>query len=250
MSLFLKFLEEIGLYCSLMYRTFSKPKKSHIFFKQIFKEIDAIGINSIGIVVIISLFIGAVITIQTALNLENPLIPKHYIGLGTRESMLLEFSSTVVALILSGKVGSSIASELGTMRITEQIDVLEIMGLNSANYLILPKIIAACIFNPILTVISMFVGIAGGYLAAIFTNIVSPSDYVHGLHYAFNAYYVFYSLVKTLFFAFIITSVASYHGYNVRGGALAVGQASTKAVVHSSITILLFNLILTQLLLT
>jgi phospholipid/cholesterol/gamma-HCH transport system permease protein len=193
---------------------------------------------------------GAVITIQTALNLENPLIPKYYIGLGTRDSMLLEFSSTVVGLILAGKIGSNIASELGTMRITEQIDVLEIMGINSANHLVLPKIIATVLFNPVLNVISIFVGIFGGWAASVATNIVNPSDFLYGIHYWFIPFYVTYSFIKTIVFAFIITSVSSFHGYYVRGGAREVGRASTLAVVHSSVLILMFNLILTQLLLT
>jgi phospholipid/cholesterol/gamma-HCH transport system permease protein len=163
--------------------------------------------------------------------------------------MILEFSSTIVGLILAGKVGSNIASEIGTMRISEQIDALEIMGVNSASHLILPKIIAAVLINPFLTIISIFVGIVGGYLASAFTGAVSPDSYIYGIHYVFIPFYITYALVKTVFFAFIITSVPAYHGYYSSGGALEVGRSSTMAVVYSSVLILLFNVLLTQLML-
>ena len=192
---------------------------------------------------------GAVITLQTRYNLENPLIPLYLIGLTARDTMLLEFSSTMVGLILAGKVGSSVASEIGHMRITEQIDALEIMGVNSASYLILPKIIATVVFNPMLTMISMFVGIFGGWLAAVFTGALSSADYIMGIQYWFIPYYITYAMIKTVVFAFIITSVPAFFGYYVKGGALEVGKAGTKGVVTSSILILLFNLILTQMLL-
>lgn len=246
----MKLFYHIGRYSMLIGNVFSKPDKHRILFKQIVKEIELLGVNSIGIVVIISFFIGAVATLQTALNLQTPLIPKYYIGVATREIIILEFSSTMVALILAGKVGSNITSEIGSMRISEQIDVLEIMGVNSANYLILPKIVAAMVFNPVLNIISMFIGIWGGYIAAITTNVLNPTDYIYGIQYVFNPYYVTYSLIKTVVFAFIITSVPAYYGYHVKGGALQVGNASTRGVVHSSIIVLMFNLILTQLLLT
>ncbi len=246
----MKIFYYIGLYLTLMYRTFTRPQKSRIFFQNVVKEIEILGINSIPIVVIISVFMGAVITIQTALNLENPLIPRYYIGLATRDSMILEFCSTMVALILSGKVGSNIASEIGSMRISEQIDALDVMGVNSANYLILPKIIASLIFNPVLFVIAVFVGISGGWLVAVSTTIVEPADFIYGILYWFEPFYVTYSLVKTLVFAFIIASVSSFHGYYVSGGARDVGLSGTKAVVHSSVLILMFNLVLTQLMLT
>jgi len=192
---------------------------------------------------------GAVITMQTAYNFTSAIIPRYLIGVGARDSMLLEFSSTMVGLILAGKVGSNIASELGTMRITEQIDALEIMGVNSAGYLILPKIIAIVLFNPILCMISMFVGILGGYAIALFTSAVTPENFVMGIRAFFIPFYITYSLIKTVVFAFIIASVSAYQGYYVRGGAIEVGKASTRAVVYSSILILLFNLILTNLLL-
>ncbi|MBN1599111.1 MAG: ABC transporter permease [Bacteroidales bacterium] len=245
----MKIIEQVGRYFILMGRVFSKPEKGKIYYKQVLKEIESLGINSIGIVIIISIFMGAVITLQTRYNLENPLIPLYLIGLTARDSMLLEFSSTIVGLILAGKVGSNIASEIGHMRITEQIDALEIMGVNSASYLVLPKVIAAVIFNPLLTLISMFVGIFGGWAASVITGALSSVDYIYGIQYWFIPYYITYSLVKTVVFAIIITSVPAFFGYYVKGGALEVGRSSTKGVVTSSILILLFNVILTQLLL-
>ena len=246
----MKIFYQIGKYFILLSKVFVKPEKQSVYYKQIVKEVHSLGLNSIGIVVIISVFMGAVITLQTAYNMENPLLPLYLIGLGCRDSMILEFSSTMIALILAGKVGSSIASELGTMRVTEQIDALEIMGVNSASYLILPKIIAAVFFNPILTTISIIVGIFGGWVAVLATGVVSSEYFIIGIQYAFIPFYVTYAMVKTVFFAFIITSVSSFHGYFVKGGAIEVGKASTRAVVYSSIVILLFNVILTQLLLS
>lgn len=210
---------------------------------------EKLGLGSLGIVVIISAFMGAVITLQTAYNLENPLIPSYLVGLTTRDSMLLEFSSTMVCLILAGKVGSNVASEIGTMRVTEQIDALEIMGVNSAAHLVLPKIIAMMVFTPFLVVISMFFGILGGYLAGVGFHAITPSDYLYGIHYYFIPFYITYSLIKSVVFAFLIVSISSFYGYYTSGGALEVGHSSTKAVVYSSILILVFNLILTQLML-
>jgi len=240
----------IGNYFILLSKVFAKPEKGNIYYRQIIREIISLGVNSVAIVVIISTFMGAVITLQTAYNTENPLFPSYLIGLGCRDSIILEFSSTMVALILAGKVGSNIASELGTMRVTEQIDALEIMGVNSASYLILPKIIAAVLFNPLLTLISIIVGVFGGWVAGTVTGVVTSEDFIYGIQYAFIPYYITYSLIKTIFFAFIITSVSAYHGYYVEGGALEVGKSSTRAVVYSSVVILLFNVILTQLLLS
>lgn len=242
-------LFHIGRYVLLLKKVFSRPEKGRVYLNQTLDELVTIGFNSVGIVVIISIFMGAVITLQTAYNLENPLIPIYLIGLGTRDSMILEFSSTVVGLVLAGKVGSNIASEIGTMRVTEQIDALEIMGINSASYLILPKILAAVFFFPFLTIISMFVGIFGGWAAGVLTGAVSSTAFIYGLQYAFVPFYVVYALIKTVVFAFIIVSVSAYEGYYCQGGALEVGRASTKAVVYSSLVILLFNVIITQLLL-
>lgn len=246
----IKFLSQLGRYFLLLKKVFSRPEKASVYYKQTMHELVYLGLNSIGIVTIISFFMGAVITLQTAYNTENPIYPTYLIGLGTRDSILLEFSSTIVALILAGKVGSNIASEIGTMRVTEQIDALEIMGVNSASYLILPKMIATLVFNPFLTLISINVGIIGGWLAGTTAGVITSEDYIYGIQYAFIPYYIVYSLIKTVFFAFIITSVSAFHGYYVDGGSLEVGRASTKAVVHSSVLILLFNVILTQLLLS
>lgn len=246
----IKFLSQLGRYFLLLKKVFSKPEKPSVYYKQTMHELVFLGLNSIGIVTIVSFFMGAVITLQTAYNTENPIYPTYLIGLGTRDSILLEFSSTIVALILAGKMGSNIASEIGTMRVTEQIDALEIMGVNSASYLILPKMIATLLFNPFLTIISINVGIIGGWLAGTTAGVITSEDYIYGIQYAFIPYYIVYSLIKTVFFAFIITSVSAFHGYYVDGGSLEVGRASTKAVVHSSILILLFNVILTQLLLS
>ena len=240
----------IGKYFILLHKVFAPPEKKSVYYKQFIKEIQKLVIDSIGIVVIISAFMGAVVTLQTAYNLENPFLPTYLIGLGCRDSLILEFSSTLIALILAGKVGSNIASELGTMRVTEQIDALEIMGVNSASYLIFPKIMAAVIFNPLLTSISIIVGLFGGWVAVISTGVVSSEEYIYGIQYGFVPFYVTYAMVKTVVFAFIITSVSSYNGDYAAGGSLEVGRSSTNAVVYSSVVVLLFNVILTQLLLS
>jgi len=245
-----KIFEQIGRYCQLMGKVFARPEKPAIYGRRIMYEMEALGFNSIGLTAIISVFIGAVITLQMSINLESPFIPKYLIGYATRETMILEFSSTVVALILSGKVGSNIASEIGTMRITEQIDALEIMGVNSASYLILPKIVATVLFFPLLTLLSIVIGTIGGYVIAATTGIMIPAQYIEGLLYDFRPYSITYSLIKMAVFAFIITSVSAFCGYYAKGNSLEVGKASTRAVVASSIVIMIFNLILTQLLLT
>ena len=244
----LKVFELIGRYFMLMGKVFSRPEKAAIYRRRIIYEMEALGVNSIGLTAIISIFIGAVITLQMSINLDSPFIPQSLIGYATRETMILEFSSAVVALILAGKVGSSIASEIGTMRITEQIDALEIMGVNSASYLILPKIVASMIFFPFLTILSILIGVIGGLIAAA-TGIMIPADYVDGLLMDFRPYSITYTLIKTVFFAYIITSISAFYGYYARGNSLEVGAASTRAVVASSIVILLFDLILTQVLL-
>lgn len=245
----LKVFDLIGRYFMLMGKVFSRPEKASIYRHRIIYEMEAIGIDSIGLTAIISVFIGAVITLQMCINLESPFIPQSLIGYATRETMILEFSSTVVALILSGKVGSAIASEIGTMRITEQIDALEIMGINSASYLILPKIVAAVFFFPLLTILSIGIGIVGGYLISVATGIMIPSNYIDGLLFDFRPYSITYSLIKSAVFAFIITSVSAFFGYYAKGNSLEVGKASTRAVVVGSVVIMIFNLILTQILL-
>ncbi|MBR4814527.1 MAG: ABC transporter permease [Paludibacteraceae bacterium] len=245
----IKEIEKVGAYTQLMYRVFAKPDKWSMFFRQYKEELKKQGIDSLAIVVIISIFIGAVITIQMIKNMENPLLPNTLIGLATRDILLLEFSSAILCLILAGKVGSNIASEIGTMRITEQIDALDIMGVNSSNFLIVPKVIAFVTIMPFLVLTSMFVGIIGGYGVAIFTDMITVKAYESGIQYAFTPYYITYSIIKSVIFAFIITSVSSFYGYTVRGGALEVGKASTDAVVNSSVLILLFDIMLTKLLL-
>lgn len=230
-----------------MYRVFKKPQKYSIYLRQIIFEIDAIGISSLSIVAIISVFMGGIIAIQTANSISSPLVPLYAVGFTTRESIMLEFSPTVVCLILAGKVGSNIASEIGAMRISEQIDALEIMGINSASYLIFPKIAAALIIFPFLIALSMFLGIAGGYVMGVSSGACTAYEYVYGIQAFFEPWKLYYSFTKVLVFAYIITSVSSYYGYHTSGGALEVGKSSTNAVVYSSILILLFSLILTNL---
>jgi len=232
-----------------MVQVLKRPENPSIYYRQIIVEMDYLGIQSLGIVSIISVFMGAVLTIQTAFNTEHPMLPIYAIGFATRQAIILEFAPTIVSLILAGKVGSRIASEIGTMRVTEQIDALEIMGINSAGYLILPKTIALVIINPVLIVISMFLGILGGYLVSAITHVMPVGHYIYGVLFDFSPFDIYYALIKTVVFAVIIATVSGYYGYYTRGGALEVGQASTKAVVMSSIFIILFNLILTQLLL-
>ena len=239
----------IGRYFMLMGKVFSRPEKAAIYRRRIIYEMESLGVNSIGLTAIISIFIGAVIALQMSINLDSPFIPKSLIGYATRETMILEFSSAVVALILAGKVGSSIASEIGTMRITEQIDALEIMGVNSASYLILPKIVASMLFFPFLTILSILIGVIGGWAIAAVTGIMIPADYVEGLHMDFKVYSIVYTLIKMVFFAYIITSISAFFGYYARGNSLEVGTASTRAVVVSCVVVLLFDLILTQILL-
>ncbi len=241
--------EQIGRYTQLLGRVFSSMEKPQIYRGRVVNEMVSLGLDSVGLTAIISFFIGAVITLQMSINLQSSIIPTYVIGYATRETMILEFSSTVIALILAGKVGSNIASEIGTMRITEQIDALEIMGVNSASYLILPKIIATVFFFPLLTVFSIIVGIIGGYVISIATEIMLPDSYVKGLLYDFKPYSIVYSLIKSAVFAFIITTISAFFGYNVGGNSLEVGRASTRAVVVSSVVIMIFNLILTQVLL-
>ena len=241
----IKAFRSIGQYFIMLGKVFRLPDKQIIFAKQLILEIEKLGINSLGIVFIISLFMGGVVTIQTAYNLDSPLLPLYLIGVATRDSLILEFSPTLISLILAGKVGSNIASEIGSMRITEQIDALEIMGINSANFLVLPKIIASMFFFPFLVIISMCIGIVGGWIGCISVDITT-ADFVYGLKYDFHSFYMTYALIKSVFFAFIITSVSSYYGYFTKGGALEVGVSSTKAVVYSSVLILIFNFILTK----
>ena len=245
----IKGLQNIGNYFIMMNKVMSLPEKRSVFLKQFNLEIMKIILSSIGIVIIISFFIGAVVAIQQYFNLSSPLFPDYTIGLVTRDAVILEFAPTMLGLILAGKIGSSITSEIGTMRVTEQIDALEIMGINSASFLILPKILVSVIFFPILIILSISIGIIGGWLGGLSVG-VPTSQFILGIQYEFIPFYVTYSLIKSIVFAFIITSVSAYYGYHASGGAINVGKASTKAVVYSSIIILIFNYILTDLILS
>ena len=242
-------LATFGRYCLFIKRVFAIPDRWGVFVRRTIAEISKLGIDSIPLVIVISIFIGAVIAIQMQLNITSPLIPAYSTGLATRDIVLLEFSNSILCLILAGKVGSNIASEIGTMRVTEQIDALEIMGVNSCNFLVLPKIVAFVMFMPFLVIICIGTSLIGGYLVALFTEIITVTKYIYGLQAFFQEWYVWYGLIKSLFFAYIIASVASFYGYYVKGGALDVGKASTDGVVSSSILILLFDVLLTKLLL-
>ncbi len=244
------YLNSIGKYSLMLKQIFKKPQKPKIFWENYFKEVEDLGIKSIGLVSFISFFIGGVVTIQTARNLSNPLIDKLYIGYATIKSIILEFSPTFISIILAGIVGSYIASTIGTMRITEQIDALDVMGVNSLNYLVLPKVIAAVSFYPFLIIISMFLGVFGGWVVGNMTGMVLSYDYLKGIRYMFDSFDVIYALIKTLVFAFFIATIPSYYGYYVKGGSLEVGRAATQAVIWTSVNIIIFNYILTQLLLS
>jgi len=243
--------EHIGRFIVMLRSVFSKPQKAKVFRRRFFNEVDYIVINSIPLVAFLSVFMGAVISLQTASNMSSPFLPEYTIGYITRQSTILEFSPTIISLIIAGKVGSNIASEIGTMRVTEQIDALEIMGVNSIGYLMLPKILATMIFFPFVIIISMVLSLTGGWIAGVQSGLYSTQTYVIGLQAFWNVDSdgLYYALTKTIVFAFILTAIPSYYGYYTKGGALEVGRSSTKAVVASSVAILLANYILTQLIL-
>jgi len=244
------YLETIGKYALMLKEVFKKPQKPKIFWENYFKEVEDLGIKSIGLVAFISFFIGGVVTIQTARNLNNPLIDKLYIGYATIKSIILEFSPTFISIILAGIVGSYIASTIGTMRISEQIDALDVMGVNSLNYLVLPKVAAAVTFYPFLITISMFLGVFGGWVVGNMTGMVLSPDYLKGIRYSFESFDIVYALIKTVVFAFFIATIPAFYGYYVKGGSLEVGRAATQAVIWTSVNIIIFNYILTQLLLS
>jgi phospholipid/cholesterol/gamma-HCH transport system permease protein len=233
----------------MLRNTFGKFTKWRILKQLILKDIDTLIIGSIGIVSFISFFVGGVVAIQTALNLENPLLPKNLIGFATRQSVILEFAPTFISVIMAGKVGSYITSSLGTMRVTEQIDALEVMGINTYNYLIFPKIISLSLY-PLIICVSMFLGIFGGYIACVYGGFSSSADFVEGIQMDFIPFHVGYAFIKTLFFSFILATIPAYHGYFMTGGALEVGKASTVSFVWTSVVIILVNYLITQLLLT
>jgi phospholipid/cholesterol/gamma-HCH transport system permease protein len=245
----LKMLTHIGKYFLMLKEVFNKPLKWSAMRTLIFKEIDDLIIGSLGIVAFISFFVGGVVSIQTALNLTNPLIPKYLIGFATRQSVILEFAPTFISIIMAGKMGSFITSSIGTMRVTEQIDALEVMGVNSLNYLVFPKIIALLLY-PFVIGISMFLGILGGWMAGVYGGFTSSDEFIMGLQTEFIPFHIAYAFIKTMIFAIILATIPSYHGYYMKGGALEVGKASTVSFVWSSVAIILSNYILTQLLLS
>jgi phospholipid/cholesterol/gamma-HCH transport system permease protein len=245
----MKIIANIGQYFQMLWVIFSKPEKSKVFHKRLFEEIQQIGINSIPIVVLLSTFMGGVIALQTASNMDSPLLPAYTIGYITRSSTILEFSPTIISLILAGKIGSNIASEIGTMRVTEQIDALEIMGINSLSFLILPKIVGAVLFFPVLLIFSIGLSLVGGWIAVTTSGLSTTETYVLGLRTFFVVGDIGYAVVKSMVFAFVIVSVSSFNGYYTSGGALDVGKSSTQAVVNSSIVILICNFLLTQMML-
>lgn len=245
----MKSIFHIGRYFMLLGQVFNRPERVGIYWRQTIHEVVNLGISSLGIVLIMSTFMGAVVTLQTASMIDSPLIPLYTVGFTTRQTVILEFSPTVICFVLAGKVGSNIAGEIGSMRVTEQIDALDIMGVNSAAYLIQPKVIASVFIFPFLIAFSMFTGVMGGWLVSVLTGIVTSYEFHYGVLYDFDSFTVTYALIKTVVFAFIITTVSAYYGYYTRGGALEVGRSSTKAVVYSIIMILVFNLALTQILL-
>jgi len=244
-----RYLSQIGKYFLMLKEIFNKPTKWSVMKGLIFKEIDDLIIDSLGIVAFISFFVGGVVSIQTALNLTNPLIPKQLIGFATRQSIILEFAPTFISIIMAGKMGSFITSSIGTMRVTEQIDALEVMGVNSLNYLVFPKIIASLLY-PFLIGIAMFLGILGGWMAGVYGGFVSSNEFITGIQTEFIPYHIEYAFIKTLLFALILATIPSFHGYYMKGGALEVGKASTVSFVWTSVVIILSNYVLTQLLLT
>jgi phospholipid/cholesterol/gamma-HCH transport system permease protein len=243
-----KILHHIGEYLLMLRLVFVKPTKRKVMQKLIFKDIQDLIIGSLGIVAFLSFFVGGVVSIQTALNIENPLIPKNLVGFATRQSVILEFAPTFMSIILAGKVGSFITSSIGTMRVTEQIDALEVMGINSVNYLVFPKIISLLLL-PIVINFSMFLGILGGYAATIYGGFSSSADFIEGIQLDFRAYHVVYAFIKTLVFAMVLATIPSYHGYYMKGGALEVGKAATVAFVWTSVVIIVLNYFITQMLL-
>lgn len=245
----MKVFSEVGRFILLIRGMFSTPENWKVYWKEFMHQCSDIGIGSLGIVVIISFFIGAVSAVQTAYQLISPLIPKASIAQIVRDTVILEFAPTLVCIVLAGVIGSKIASELGNMRVSEQIDALEIMGINTKTYLVLPKILAALLVIPMLVVIAMALGILGGRIAGVGSGILSSAEYDKGLRQSFIPYNVFFALVKSYTFSFIISSIPAYFGYYVQGGALEIGRSSTKSVVISCVLILFADYVLSALLL-
>lgn len=243
------YLHNIGKYFLMIREMFRKPTKWSVMRNLIFKDIDDLIIGSLGIVAFISFFVGGVITIQTALNISNPLIPKYLVGFATRQSVILEFAPTFTSVIMAGKVGSFITSSIGTMRVTEQIDALEVMGINSINYLIFPKTVALFLY-PFIISIGMFLGVLGGLAACVFGGYATIDDYILGVQTDFKTFHIIYAFIKTFVFAFVLATIPSFYGYYMKGGALEVGKASTTSFVWTSVVIILLNYLLTQMLLS
>lgn len=244
-----KYIADIGSYFIMLRAVFSRPTKTSVLKDLILKEIDDLVINSLGIVTFISFFVGGVIAIQTALNISNPIIPDYLVGFATRQSIILEFAPTFMSIIMAGKVGSFITSSIGSMRVTEQIDALEVMGINSLNYLVFPKIVAL-MFYPLVIAISMFIGILGGWIAAVYGGFGTSESFIQGLQSDFQTFHIVYAFIKTAVFSFILATVPSWQGYTMTGGALEVGKASTNSFVWTSVLIIVTNFIITQLLLS
>ncbi len=242
--------KEVGKYVLFLKEIFQKTEKRSVYYQLTIKEIYNLGLQSLPFVAFVSIFVGAVVTLQTEANTGNSWTPRYIIGFATRDSIVLEFSPTIISLLLAGKVGSYIASGIGTMRVTEQIDALEIMGVNSAGFLTLPKMIALVFFNPVLIMVSIVIGIYGGYLAGTLTGACTSEEFIMGLQVEFPLMKIIYSLSKTIVFAFFIATVPAFYGYYTTGGALGIGKASTKAVVYTSVIIIILNLILTDILLS
>ncbi|QJD77851.1 MlaE family ABC transporter permease [Spirosoma rhododendri] len=243
-------LTRIGDYFIFLGTLFRNREKIGVYLRLILDECMSIGVGSIFIVALVNTFIGAVTCVQTAYNLTNPFVPKNIIALIVRDSSILELAPTLSCIVLAGKVGSNIAGELGTMRISEQIDALEVMGINSSSYLILPKVVASVLMFPLLVIMAAFLSILGGYIAGTLAGVISPEDYISGLRFEYKPFGVTFALIKTVVFAFLVSTISAYQGYNVKGGALEVGTASTSAVTNSCIAIVAADFVLTQVLLT
>lgn len=244
----MKILSHFGKYMIMLFEVFKRPTKGVVLKELIMKEIDDLIIGSLAITAFISFFMGAVVALQTSLNLDNPLIPESLIGFAVRQSIILEFAPTIISIIMAGKVGSYITSSIGSMNVTEQIDALEVMGINPLNYLVFPKIIAM-LFYPLLIALIMFVGILGGFMASVYGNLVSSQDFIIGIQDTFVPYHVVYAFIKTMVFGLILATIPSYHGYYMKGGALEVGKAATTSFVWTCVAIIVANYILTTILL-
>ncbi|MVM39946.1 ABC transporter permease [Spirosoma sp. HMF3257] len=243
-------MSRLGSYFIFLGTLFRNREKVRVYLSLILNECTSIGVGSIFIVALVNTFIGAVTCVQTAYNLTNPFVPKNIIALIVRDSSILELAPTLSCIVLAGKVGSNIASEIGTMRITEQVDALEVMGINSSSYLVLPKVIASVLMFPLLVIMAGFLAILGGYIAGTLAGVISAEDYISGLRFEYKPFGVTFALIKTVVFAFLVSTISAYQGYRVSGGALEVGAASTAAVTNSCIAIVAADFILTQMLLT